>query len=48
MLPRMDGLLTIICAYDDTDKDLLNGWILKCEDATVTEMLSPFFGNVAN
>ncbi len=28
-------LLTVICAYDDSDRDLLSGWIRKCESASV-------------
>lgn len=28
---QVSSRLQIICAYDETNKDLLNGWILKCE-----------------
>jgi hypothetical protein len=27
-------LLKIVCAYDETENDLLNGWILKCQESS--------------
>ena len=31
------SLLTVICAYNETNNDLLNGWISKCTDASTND-----------
>jgi hypothetical protein len=31
---QVNALLKTVCAYDETKKDFLNGWILKCEQAS--------------
>ncbi len=31
---QVNALLKVICAYDETEKDLLRGWILKCKDVS--------------
>jgi hypothetical protein len=33
-IKRVEKLLICICAYTETPKDLLNGWIRKCENAS--------------
>lgn len=32
LIEELKRKLKVICAYDETNKDLLNGWILKCRD----------------